>query len=73
MLLNSGRVRGRIIAFGDWAVEHTPYRDYCAYFISKGALHTAVRVLAREFAPDVLVNCIALGPTLKAEGLSSAA
>ena len=61
------QVKGRIIAFGDWAVEKTPYKNFSAYFISKGALHTAVRVLAREFAPHVLVNCIALGPTLKPE------
>jgi len=70
MLLNEGNIKGRIVAFGDWAVECTPYRDYTAYFIAKGALHTAVKVLAKEFAPSVLVNCLALGPTLKAEGLS---
>jgi len=65
MMENKGEVRGHILAFGDWAVEHTPYRNFTAYFISKGALHTAVKVLAREFAPYVLVNCIALGPVLK--------
>ena len=70
MVSNKGRVKGRIVAFGDWAVECTPYRNYTAYFVAKGALHTAVKVLAKEFAPHVLVNCIALGPTLKAEELS---
>jgi len=70
MKLNEGSVKGRILAFGDWAVECTPYRNYSAYFVAKGALHTAVKVLAKEFAPDVLVNCIALGPTLKAEDLT---
>ncbi len=70
MLENEGAVKGHIVAFGDWAVEHTPYRDYVAYFVAKGALHTAVKVLAKELAPHVLVNCIALGPTLRAEGLS---
>ncbi|MDQ7038009.1 MAG: SDR family oxidoreductase [Aquificota bacterium] len=68
MLRNEGTVKGRIVAFGDWAVE-TPYRGYTAYFIAKGALHTAVKVLAKEFAPHVLVNCVALGPTLKPEDL----
>lgn len=63
---NEGEVKGRIIAFGDWAID-CPYRDFSAYFIAKGALHTAVKVLAKEFAPRVLVNCIALGPVLKAE------
>ncbi len=66
---NEGAVKGRIIAFGDWAVEKTPYKNFSAYFISKGALHTAVKVLAKEFAPHVLVNCIALGPVLKPEGM----
>ncbi len=70
MLPNEGDIKGRIIAFGDWAVECTPYRNYSAYFVAKGALHTAVKVLAKEFAPHVLVNCIALGPTLKAEDLT---
>ena len=63
---NEGKVKGRIIAFGDWAVE-CPYRDFSAYFIAKGALHTAVKVLAKEFAPHILVNCLALGPVIKAE------
>ena len=70
MLSNEGDIKGRIVAFGDWAVECTPYRNYSAYFVAKGALHTAVKVLAKEFAPHVLVNCIALGPTLKAEDLT---
>ncbi len=70
MLLNEGDTRGHILAFGDWAVEHTPYKNYSAYFLAKGALHTAVKVLAKEFAPHVPVNCIALGPTLKAEDLT---
>ncbi|MEJ7554921.1 MAG: SDR family oxidoreductase [Aquificaceae bacterium] len=65
MLKNEGRTKGRIIAFGDWATNTTPYRNYLAYFLAKGALHTAVKVLAKEFAPHVLVNAIALGPTVK--------
>ncbi len=63
---NEENIKGRIIAFGDWAID-CPYRDYSAYFVAKGALHTAVKVLAKEFAPHVLVNCIAPGPVLKAE------
>ncbi len=65
MLKNSDTIKGRIVAFGDWATNTTPYRDYLAYFLAKGALHTAVKVLAKEFAPYVLVNAIALGPTIK--------
>ncbi|WP_029551677.1 SDR family oxidoreductase [Thermocrinis jamiesonii] len=65
MLKNEQSIKGRIIAFGDWATNTTPYKNYSAYFISKGALHTSVKVLAKEFAPYILVNAIALGPTLK--------
>ena len=67
---NDGPIKGRVIAFGDWAVEHTPYRGYAHYFVAKGALHTAVRVLAKELAPDILVNCVAPGPVIKPEDLS---
>ena len=69
MMRNGGKVKGRIVAFGDWAVEMTPYRGFSAYLVAKGALHTAVKVLAKEFSPHVLVNCIALGPTAKPEGM----
>lgn len=65
MLQNDGSIKGRIVAFGDWATNTTPYKNYSAYFLAKGALHTAVKVLAKEFAPYVLVNAIALGPTVK--------
>ncbi|WP_461829582.1 SDR family NAD(P)-dependent oxidoreductase [Aquifex sp.] len=63
---NEGSIKGRIIAFGDWAID-CPYKNFSAYFVAKGALHTAVKVLAKEFAPHVIVNCIAPGPVLKAE------
>jgi len=69
MMKNEGEVKGRIVAFGDWAVEHTPYRGYSAYFIAKGALHTAVKTLAKEFAPHVLVNGIAPGPVIRPEDM----
>lgn len=65
MQRNKGLIKGRLIAFGDWATNTTPYRNYSAYFVSKGALHTAVKVLAKELAPHILVNGIALGPTIK--------
>ncbi|WP_448587345.1 SDR family oxidoreductase [Thermocrinis sp.] len=65
MLKNEQVVKGRIIAFGDWATNTTPYKNYSAYFVSKGALHTSVKVLAKELAPYILVNAIALGPTIK--------
>lgn len=70
MLKNEGNVKGRIVAFGDWATNISPYKGFSAYFIAKGALHTAVKVLAKEFAPHVLVNCVAPGPVMKAENYS---
>ena len=31
-----------------WGASSTPYRNYSAYFVAKGALHTAVKVMAKE-------------------------
>ncbi len=70
MLKNQGQPKGRVVAFGDWATNRAPYRNYSAYFVSKGALHTSVKVLAKELAPHLLVNAIALGPTLKADDMT---
>jgi len=70
MLRNEDNVKGRIVAFGDWATNISPYRGFGSYFVAKGALHTAVKVLAKEFAPHVLVNCVAPGPVMKAENYS---
>lgn len=68
MMKNQEDIRGRIVAFGDWAIN-TPYKNYLPYFVSKGALHSAVITLAKEFAPYVLVNAIAPGPVLKPEDM----
>jgi pteridine reductase len=57
---------GSIITIGDWACER-PYRDYAAYFASKGAIPTLTRTLAIELArrnPNVRVNCILPGPVM---------
>lgn len=56
--------RGSIVALGDiHALTHAgpPRTGYLAYAMSKAALHEAVRVLARELAPRVRVNAVALG------------
>jgi pteridine reductase len=55
---------GCIVTIGDWA-EVRPYRDYSAYFPSKGAIPTLTRCLAVELGsrnPKVRVNCILPGP-----------
>ncbi|HTU26661.1 MAG TPA: SDR family oxidoreductase [Pirellulales bacterium] len=57
---------GAIVNFGDWA-EARPYRDYAAYFPSKGAVTAITRSMAVELAtrnPRVRVNCILPGPAM---------
>jgi pteridine reductase len=57
---------GAIVTLGDWAVAR-PYRDYAAYFPSKGAIPALTRSLAVEFAarnPRIRVNCVLPGPVL---------
>ncbi len=63
---------GAIINIGDWAVER-PYRDFSAYFSSKGAVETMTRSMAVELAtrnPAVRVNAVLPGPVMLAGGLS---
>jgi pteridine reductase len=57
---------GCIIAIGDWA-EARPYRDYPAYFATKGAIPTLTRCLAVELGtrnPRVRVNAVLPGPVM---------
>ncbi len=60
---------GAIVNIGDWAVER-PYRDYSAYFASKGAIPTLTRMFAVELAPKVRVNAVLPGPVLLPESVS---
>ncbi|MCS7159060.1 MAG: SDR family oxidoreductase [Gemmatales bacterium] len=63
---------GCIINFGDWAILR-PYRDYAAYFVSKGTIPTLTRVLAVELAlrnPRVRVNAILPGPVMVPDTLT---
>ncbi len=57
---------GCIITIGDWAIDR-PYRNYAAYFPSKGAIPALTRSLAVELGtrnPAVRVNCILPGPVM---------
>src|SRR5262245_36902185 len=57
---------GSIILIGDWAIQR-PYRNYAAYFPSKGAIPAMTRSLAVELGtrnPRVRVNCIHPGPVM---------
>ncbi len=60
---------GAIVNIGDWATER-PYRDFSAYFASKGAIPTLTRMFAVELAPRVRVNAVLPGPVLLPETLS---
>lgn len=61
------KTQGCIINMTDTNVAH-PKRGYSAYISMKAGLNTLTRALALEFAPQVRVNAIALGPTLWPEG-----
>jgi pteridine reductase len=64
---------GAIVTIGDWATVR-PYRDYAAYFASKGSIPTITRTLASELAarnPQVRVNCILPGPVMLPDDLSA--
>lgn len=52
--------RGRIVNLGD-AATGRPWPDHLAYIVSKGALDTLTRALARAFAPEVNVVGVAPG------------
>jgi len=55
---------GVILNFGDWATIR-PYRDYAAYFATKGSIETLTRDFAVELAnrnPRIRVNALLPGP-----------
>ena len=54
---------GKIVNVADWRAV-SPGRAYLAYVISKAGLLTLTQFAAREFAPRVQVNALALGAVL---------
>lgn len=60
---------GKVIFITDAAVEK-PHLYASHYMASKGGLETLSKALARELAPNVLVNSIAPGPILKPTAIS---
>jgi pteridine reductase len=64
------RGAGKIVNLGDAGAER-PYRDYLPYCVSKAAIATLTRGLAKLLAPAVQVNCIAPGPILPPAGASA--
>ena len=62
---------GVITLVGDWAITR-PYKNYLAYFASKGSIPTMTRVLAVELGsenPNVRVNCVEPGPVMLPEDM----
>lgn len=60
---------GKIINLTDYTAVK-PSKDYLPYNVSKGGLVTLTKALARELAPHIQVNAVALGPTLPPENYS---
>jgi len=63
---------GKIVNIGDWAGIR-PYNNYLPYTVSKAGLIGLTRSLAKALAPEVQVNCVALGPVMPPEDYDSAA
>jgi pteridine reductase len=62
--------KGRIINIADTHAWH-PMKNYSVYCISKAGLLMLTRSLAKELAPDVIVNAIAPGSIIWPEGENS--
>jgi pteridine reductase len=60
---------GKIVNIGDWAGIR-PYNNYLPYTVSKSGLIGLTRALAKALAPEVQVNCVALGPVMPPEEYS---
>jgi NAD(P)-dependent dehydrogenase (short-subunit alcohol dehydrogenase family) len=60
---------GRIINIVDASVFN-PQRRYIPYASAKGGLLTMTRGLAKELAPEVLVNAVCPGPIIPPSGMT---
>ena len=54
------RTQGRIVHIGSLGGEHA-WTGHAHYAASKAALHSLTRSMAKAFAPEVTVNCVAPG------------
>jgi NAD(P)-dependent dehydrogenase (short-subunit alcohol dehydrogenase family) len=61
---------GKIVNIGDSAGIR-PYNNYLPYTVSKSALIGLTQALAKALAPQVQVNCLAIGPVLRPEVYSA--
>jgi pteridine reductase len=62
---------GKIVNIGDWAGIR-PYNNYLPYTVSNSGLIGLTRALAKALAPEVQVNCIALGPVMPPDDYDAA-
>jgi pteridine reductase len=62
---------GKIVNIGDWAGIR-PYNNYLPYTVSKTGIIGLTRALAKALAPEVQVNCVALGPVMAPEEYDTA-
>jgi NAD(P)-dependent dehydrogenase (short-subunit alcohol dehydrogenase family) len=62
---------GRIINFADWTVAsgRVNYPAYAAYYAAKKTVIGLTEAFALEYAPEILINCIAPGPILSPQDL----
>lgn len=63
-------VKGKMIFISDWSVLRNPYKDHLPYNVAKSAVVGLTLSLAKELAPDITVNCLAPGPTIKPADLT---
>jgi pteridine reductase len=61
---------GKIVNIGDWAGIR-PYNNHLPYVVSKTGIIGLTRALAKALAPEVQVNCVALGPVMAPEDYSA--
>ena len=60
------RSRGRIINIGSLGGIH-PWPTHAHYCTSKAALHMLSQTMAKAWAPDISVNCVAPGMIVQGE------
>jgi len=63
--------RGQIVNIADWRATK-PAADHLAYTLTKGALVTMTKSLARALAPEIQVNAVAPGAVLPPSGEDAA-
>lgn len=60
------KTRGRIINIGSLGGMH-PWPTHAHYCTSKAALHMLTQTMAKAFAPEISVNCVAPGMVVNGE------